>query len=119
MKDFLNYREARQLAKRRLPRGVFEYIDRGTEDETGLQHNRDALDAVRIRPRVLSGGTVRNQNASLFGNTYNSPIIVAPTAFAGLVWYRGEIQLAKAAAQNGIPFCAATEAIDLFRTLLK
>ncbi|WP_074070864.1 alpha-hydroxy acid oxidase [Rhizobium gallicum] len=112
MKHFLNYREARQLAKRRLPRSIFEYIDRGTEDETGLRHNRNALDAVRIRSRALAGGTVRNQNASLFGKTYNSPIIVAPTAFAGLVWYRGEVQLAKAAAANGIPFCAATEAID-------
>lgn len=111
MSDFLNYAELRQLAKRRLPRGLFEYIDRGTEDENGLLWNRSALDAVRIRPHMLTGGEVRNQAVSIFGQIHKTPIIVAPTAFAGLVWYRGEIELARAAAANGIPLCAATEAI--------
>jgi (S)-mandelate dehydrogenase len=111
MADFLNYAEARRQAKRRLPRGIFEYIDRGAEDETALQRNRHALDAVRIRPKVLRGGGSRSQQVSLFGRSYDAPLIVAPTAFAGLAWYRGEIELAKAAAANGIPFCAATAAI--------
>ncbi|WP_453965595.1 alpha-hydroxy-acid oxidizing protein [Bradyrhizobium elkanii] len=53
----------------------------------------------------------RSQTVSLFGQGHDAAIIVAPTAFAGLVWYRGEIELARAAAANGIPFCAATEAI--------
>ncbi|MCK1731686.1 alpha-hydroxy acid oxidase [Bradyrhizobium sp. 142] len=112
MKEFLNYSEVRSLARRRLPRGIFEYIDRGTEDEIGLRHNRFALDAVRIRPRVLTGERPNSQAVSLFGETCAAPMIVAPTAFAGLVWYRGEIELAKAAASQGIPFCAATDAIS-------
>ncbi|WOH52469.1 alpha-hydroxy acid oxidase [Bradyrhizobium sp. sBnM-33] len=111
MNDFLNHAEVRQIAKRRLPRGIFEYIDRGSEDENALQRNRGALDAVRIKPRVLTGGGVRSQAVSLFGQTHEVPIIVAPTAFAGLVRYRGEIELAKAAASCGVPFCAAMEAI--------
>ncbi|XSC42584.1 alpha-hydroxy acid oxidase [Bradyrhizobium sp. RDT10] len=111
MNDFLNHTELRRLAKRRLPHGIFEYIDRGTEDENALLRNRYALDAVRIRPQMLSGGAARSQAVSLFGQIHETPIIVAPTAFAGLVWYRGEIELAKAAAANGMSFCAATEAI--------
>lgn len=112
MNDFLNHTEVRQLAKRRLPRGLFEYIDRGTEDENALRHNRHALEAVRIKPRVLTGGCARSQAISLFGETHDTPMIVAPTALAGLVWYRGEIELARAAGANGMPFCAATEAIS-------
>ncbi|WP_439360406.1 alpha-hydroxy acid oxidase [Bradyrhizobium sp. DASA03007] len=111
MNDFLNYNELRRLAKHRLPRGIFEYIDRGSEDETALLRNRQALDEVRVRPRILTGSGVRSQAVSLFGETHDTPIIVAPTAFAGLVWYQGEIELAKAAASYRIPFCAATEAI--------
>lgn len=111
MNDFLNHRELRELTKRRLPRGLFEYIDRGTEDENALRRNRNALDAVRIKPRVLTGGHARTQAISLFGETHETPMIVAPTAFAGLVWYRGEIELAKAAGANGMPFCTSTDAI--------
>ncbi|MCK1406838.1 alpha-hydroxy-acid oxidizing protein [Bradyrhizobium sp. 76] len=51
MSEFLNYAEVRGLAKRQLPHGLFEYIDRGTEDEKGLRRNRHAFDSVRIRPR--------------------------------------------------------------------
>lgn len=112
MTVFLNYSELRRLAQRRLPRGIFEYIDRGAEDEIGLRHNRLALDAVRIRPRVLTGDRPHSQAISLFGETYDAPMIVAPTAFAGLVWYRGEIALARAASAEGIALCAATDAIS-------
>lgn len=66
---------------------------------------------VRNRPRVLAGGGLRSQAVSLFRQAYETPIIVAPTAPAGLVWCRGEVQLARAASESGVPFCAATEAI--------
>lgn len=109
--DALNYQELRAAAKARLPRGVFEYIDRGTENETGLGHNRQAFERLRLQPRVLTSAPVVSTAIELFGKRLPSPIIVAPTAFAGLVWYKGEIELARAAAAAGIPFCAATEAI--------
>lgn len=112
MNGFLNHSELRELAKRRLPRAVFEYIDRGTEDESGLRHNREAFEAVRIRPRVLTGGGTRSQAVSLFGQEFDLPLIAAPTACAGLVRFRGEVELAKAAAANRMPFCAAQEAIN-------
>ncbi|MCZ7450883.1 alpha-hydroxy acid oxidase [Agrobacterium rhizogenes] len=111
--DFQNFSEARAIAKRRLPKGIFEYIDRGTEDEHALTSNRIGFDRVKIMPSVLKGDTApRSTSVTLFGVNYVSPIVVTPTAFAGLVRYRGEIELAQAAAKFGIPYCAATEAIS-------
>ncbi|MCA6120175.1 alpha-hydroxy-acid oxidizing protein [Bradyrhizobium sp. WSM 1738] len=103
----------RSLAKRTIDieHSSIKYIDRGSEDENALQRNRCALDAVRIKTRVLTGGGVRTQAVSLFNENQAAPIIIAPTAFAGLVRFRGEIELARAAASRGVPFCAAAEAI--------
>lgn len=111
--DFQNFSDVRAIAKRRLPKGIFEYIDRGTEDERALASNRIGFDRVKIIPSVLKGDPKpRSTAVTLFGFDYVSPIVVTPTAFAGLVRYRGEIELAQAAAEFGIPFCAATEAIS-------
>lgn len=106
-----NYYSLRDTARRRLPRGLFEYIDRGAEDETSLVNNRRSLDNVRFQPRVLAGITSRSQQTELLGYTLKHPLIVAPTAAAGLVWHKGELGLARAAAAAGIPFCAAMESI--------
>jgi L-lactate dehydrogenase (cytochrome) len=111
MRPFLNVEEARQRARHRLPRGLFEYIDRGSEDEVSLRENRRALDAVRLVPRTLVDVSTRNVETTVLGRTQASPIIVAPTALAGLVWHDGEIELAKAAAAAGIPFCVSTQSI--------
>lgn len=109
--DVLNFAELRRRARARLPRGIFEYIDRGAEDEVAHRRNRQVFEETRILPRALTGGSPRSLAVELFGRSYPSPVIVAPTAFAGLVWHRGEIALARAAAKAGIVFCAATEAI--------
>ncbi|RUZ79397.1 alpha-hydroxy-acid oxidizing protein [Mesorhizobium sp. M7A.F.Ca.US.006.01.1.1] len=108
---FLNFAEAREIAKRRLPRGIFEYIDRGAEDERALAGNRAAFDRIKIKPYALRSGSNRSTTISLFGHEYCAPLVVTPTAFAGLVYFNGEVELAKAAAEFGIPFTAATEAI--------
>ncbi len=108
---FLDYQEARAAARRHLPRGIFEYIERGTERETALQHNRLALDSVRIVPRVLRDMTQQDVSLSLFGRQHAAPFVIAPTAFAGLVRHRGDIALARAAQHAGIPFTVATEGV--------
>lgn len=110
-RDFLDFDEARRGARRRLPRGIFEYIDRGSEAETAIAHSRVVLDRFRIAPRVLSGGLTRQLGTRLFGQDLSAPLIIAPTAFAGLVRYRGEVSLARAAQAAGIPYCAATESV--------
>lgn len=108
---YLNTADYRQAAKRRLPRGIFEYVDRGTEDETALAGLRAALDDVHLVPRILTDVSTRDLSCTLFGKRLSFPVIIAPTAAAGLLWHDGEVELARAAGKAGIPFCAATQSI--------
>jgi isopentenyl diphosphate isomerase/L-lactate dehydrogenase-like FMN-dependent dehydrogenase len=103
-----NIWDLREIARKRLPRGVFEFVDRGTEDEVSLRHNFDALKRIRLRPRVLVDVSQRTQAIDLLGKRQKMPIAIAPTGSAGLTWYEGEIALARAAAAADIPFTLAT-----------
>jgi L-lactate dehydrogenase (cytochrome) len=107
----LNIDDVRDQACRRLPRGIFQYIDRGAEDEVGLANLRRAFDEVTFNPRVLADVSGRNLETSLLGRPQPMPLAIAPTAAAGLVWHEGEIALARAASKAGIPFCIATGSI--------
>lgn len=107
----LNVADARKAVKRRLPRGLFDYVDRGSEDEVALAANRSRLDAITLVPSVLVDVSERSQAAEILGQVQPSPLVIAPTAVAGLVWRDGEIALAKAAAVAGIPFCVSTQSI--------
>ena len=107
----LNVSDAREAAKRRLPRGLFDYIDRGCEDEVAVAANRHRLDAIRLAPSVLVDVSRRVQEAKILGRAQPSPLVIAPTAVAGLVWHDGEVALAQAAAAAGIPFCVSTQSI--------
>jgi L-lactate dehydrogenase (cytochrome) len=107
----LNVEDARRAARRRLPRGLFEYVDRGAEDELSIGGNRRDLDAVKLAPSVLVDVSQRTQEAEVLGRKQPSPLVIAPTAVAGLVWRDGEIALARAAAAAGIPFCVSTQSI--------
>ena len=81
----LNSSDYRAAAKRRLPKGLFEYIDRGTEAELAMDDIRRSLDAIKFRPSVLTGYSSSDMTVSLFDRTYPTPLIIAPTALAGLV----------------------------------
>jgi L-lactate dehydrogenase (cytochrome)/(S)-mandelate dehydrogenase len=96
------------MALKRVPKGLFEFVDRGTEDEVSLRNNRAVFERIRLKPRVLAGVSNRSQEITLFGKTHKMPIVIAPTGTAGLMWYEGEIALARAAAEAGIPFTLAT-----------
>jgi len=111
LKNALNIDDVRRLARRRLPRGIFEYIDRGAEDEVGLTLLRRSFDEVTFNPRILSDVSKRDLSVSLLGKRQSMPLAIAPTAAAGLVWYDGEVALARAAAKAGIPFCITTGSI--------
>ncbi len=103
-----NIFDLREMAQRRVPKGIFEFVDRGTEDEVGLRNNREAFERIKLKPRTLVDVSTRNQEIELFGHKHKMPIGIAPTGTAGLMWYQGEIALAKAAAAAGIPFTLAT-----------
>ncbi|GLK84812.1 alpha-hydroxy acid oxidase [Ancylobacter defluvii] len=104
----LNVEDVRKLARRRLPRGIFDYIDRGAEDEVGLGRLRRGFDELVFHPRVLVDVSRRDLSTRLFDRVQPLPLVIAPTAAAGLVWHQGEIELARAAAKAGIPFTIAT-----------
>ncbi|MGI4815508.1 MAG: alpha-hydroxy acid oxidase [Janthinobacterium lividum] len=106
-----NINDLREQARRVLPRGLFEFVDRGTEDERALLANRAAFDAITFRPRVLRNVAQRTQATEFFGKPSAMPIAVAPTGAAGLLWFDGEIAIARAAAAAGIPFTLSTASI--------
>jgi len=100
--------DLRELARRRLPKGVFEFMDRGNGDEVALANNRAAFERFKLVPHALVDTSRRSQEITLFGNRHKMPIAIAPTGSAGLNWFEGEIALARAAAAAGIPFTLAT-----------
>lgn len=114
----LDIEDLRRMAKQRLPKGMFDFIDRGSEDDIALRHNRAALERIRLRARVLNDVSRRDASISFLGKTQKLPIIIAPTGPAGYVWYRGETALAKAAAKAGIPFTLASTANTAMETIL-
>ncbi|MBY4593970.1 alpha-hydroxy acid oxidase [Ottowia caeni] len=103
-----NVHDYREKARQRLPKGLFEFVDRGTEDEHALRRMRDAFDAIELSPSVLTDVSKRTAKTNLFGREWSYPLAIAPTGVAGLMWYEGELALAKAAAAAGIPFTLAT-----------
>jgi L-lactate dehydrogenase (cytochrome)/(S)-mandelate dehydrogenase len=108
VKEAYNIADLREIARRSMPKGIFEFIDRGAEDEIALRHNRKAFERIKLRPRVLADVSSRSQETTIFGEKVRMPIAVAPTGSTGLMCYQGEIALARAAAAAGIPFTLAT-----------
>ena len=106
----LNIEDLRQMARRRLTRGLFQFIDKGSEDDIALAHNREALARIKLRSRVLNDTSTRDPRSTLFGKPVGMPVVIGPPGPAGFVWYRGETVLAKAAARMGVPFTMANTA---------
>lgn len=98
----------RRLAARRLPRMVFDYLDGGAEGERGLARNLDAFAGVCFRPRRLTDVSQRDLSVELFGRRQGLPLVIAPTGLNGALWPDGDVLLARAAADAGIPFVLST-----------
>ncbi len=106
-----NIFDLRDMAKRRLPKWLFEFVDRGTDEEWALHNNREAFERIRFRPRMLVDVSGRKLDTTVFGKQHQMPIGIAPTGAAGMMWYQGELELARAARDAGIPFSLATGSI--------
>ncbi len=104
---FYSTADLRAAAKARLPKGLFEFMDRGNDDEIAMRDNVAVMQSIKLNPRVLNDVSVRKQSISLFGKTQDMPVIVAPTGSAGLAWHDGEIAIARAAKAHGVPFTLA------------
>jgi L-lactate dehydrogenase (cytochrome) len=91
-----NIAELRTLARRRVPRAVFDYIDGAAGDELTLDRNIADLRALELLPRVLTGGTEIDLATTVLGTPVAAPILGAPTGLTGLAHHRGEVALARA-----------------------
>jgi L-lactate dehydrogenase (cytochrome) len=101
----LDYRE---MARRRLPHFLFEYIDGGSYAEVTARRNVADLEQVALRQRVLRDVSKIDLSTELFGQKLALPVALAPIGLAGLNARRGEVQAARAAEAAGIPFCLST-----------
>jgi isopentenyl diphosphate isomerase/L-lactate dehydrogenase-like FMN-dependent dehydrogenase len=102
--------DLRRLARRRLPRAMFDFIDGGAEDELTLRANRDAFERLRLRPRVLVDVSRLDTRTELLGADAPLPLAISPTGMSGVAWPKAELEIARAAAKRGIPYTLATPA---------
>jgi L-lactate dehydrogenase (cytochrome) len=100
--------DLRQLARRRLPRGVFDYIDGGAEDESALHRNVDAFRRAEFRPRVLRDVAQVDPATTLLGRPLPLPLVLAPTGFTRIATPGGELDVARAAGRAGLPYTLST-----------
>ncbi len=105
-----NIADLRGIAKKRLPRAVFDFFDGGAEDELTLRDNRAAFERVRIAPRVLAGVAQIDTSAAILGARSKLPITVGPTGGIGFGWPFADVGIARAAAAAGIPYTLSTMA---------
>jgi (S)-mandelate dehydrogenase len=100
--------ELRQVARRALPNFAFEYVEGGAEDEIALKRNRDVFERITWLPRTLAGVGTPDLSTEILGEACHLPLVIAPTGFNGMLWPQGDLALAKAAADAGIPFTLST-----------
>ena len=114
-----NIAQVRDLARRRLPRAIWEFIERGTEDDLLTGRNVEALQKVQLLPRTLRDVSGRSSEIELFGRRQPLPLVIAPTGVSDLLWHRGERAIASAAASAGIPFTQTTSSTTSFADIAK
>jgi L-lactate dehydrogenase (cytochrome) len=100
--------DLREIARRRLPRGVFDYIDGAAEDERTLERNCAAFERLEFRPRVLTDVGVVDPSTTLLGRPIAFPLVLAPVGFTRIANSQGELAVARAAQRAGIPYSLST-----------
>ena len=100
----INIADLKKLARRRLPRILFDWVEGGAEDERGLARNEAQFGRYRLLPRYLEDVQRIDLASALFGRRYQAPFGIAPTGFAGLLRPGADLMLARAAATADIPF---------------
>jgi len=100
----INLEDLRVLAKRRIPKVVYDFIEGGCDDEDGLERNEDAFRRRPLMPRYMVDVTSRDQSTEIFGQTFSSPFGIAPTGGIGNFRRGSDIMLARAARAADVPF---------------
>src|SRR5437763_1597110 len=104
----LDYRE---LARRRLPRQLFDYVDGGAYEEATMRANVADLEKVLLRQVVMRDVSERDQRVEVLGQELAMPVVLAPVGLGGMMAARAEVQAARAAERAGIAFVESTVSI--------
>jgi L-lactate dehydrogenase (cytochrome) len=103
--------DLRDLARKRVPRAIFDYADRGSYDEITIARNRSDLQKLEFRQRVMRNLSTLSVASTMLGEPVTMPLAIAPTGLTGLFYGDGEIHGARAAQEFGIPFTLSTMSI--------
>ncbi|MEO6022014.1 MAG: alpha-hydroxy acid oxidase [Burkholderiales bacterium] len=117
--DAINIDDMRTLARKRLPKTIFEFIDGGAQDEISLRANRADFGRYAFRTRMLTDISTRDISTSILGKRSAAPLVLAPAGLAGLLSRRGELSASRAAAQAGVPYCLSTMATTTIEDIAK
>ena len=106
-----NIADLRRMAQKRVAKAIFDYVDRGSYDESTLRANSADLDDIKFRQRVAINVDNRSTAVKMIGTDAIMPVAIAPTGLTGLNWANGEMLGARAAERFGIPFTLSTMSI--------
>ncbi len=115
----VNIEDLHRMAKRRLPKVAFDFIEGGLEDEHGLDRNTAAFKKHNLLPRYLVDVSKRDQTQTIFGQTFSSPFGISPTGGAGLFRRGADMMLAEAAATANIPYIMSGSSNQSLETAAK
>jgi L-lactate dehydrogenase (cytochrome) len=108
LRNALTVEDMRRIAKRRLPQGVFDYVDGGAEDERSLVNNAAAFGRIEFCPNVLRDVSEIDVSTTLLGKPISMPLVLAPTGYTRLIHSQGELSVARAGERAGIPYSLST-----------
>jgi L-lactate dehydrogenase (cytochrome) len=101
----------RELARKRLPRQLFDYIDGGAYQESTMRANVEDLQRIKLRQRILRDVSEIDLSAEVLGERLSLPVVLAPVGLIGMFARRGEVSAARAAEREGVRFCESTVSI--------
>ncbi|WP_425420104.1 alpha-hydroxy acid oxidase [Oricola indica] len=111
MKRVASNSDLRKIARRRVPKMFFDYVDGGAWTEATYRANADDLARIRLKQRVAVDVSRRSAKSTILGQNVSLPIGMSPTGLTGMVWPNGEIEVLKACEGAGIPYCLSTVSI--------
>jgi L-lactate dehydrogenase (cytochrome) len=112
MKHITCIEDLRQVHMRKVPKAFFDYVDRGSYAEETLRANRDDMQQIKFRQRILVDISSRDLSTTIIGEKANLPLILAPVGSTGMQFGDGEIHACRAAQAAGIPYTLSTMSIN-------
>ena len=108
LNSVVNLAELRSLAKRRVPKAVFDYVDGGANDELAYARSQEIYSRVEFKARVLRDVSVIDLKTKILDKESALPIIFAPTGYTRMMHYQGEVMVAKVCDENNLIYNLST-----------